>query len=137
MDEMLGQRPRKVVRNESDSPGGWQGHPASPAHERDPEAHGPDRGQARDPVGRVRPRILRGEEPGGGRVGERLPRGAAHGDGPGAGGSTRPSSSSFVMGDALTYIDVRETVAFHKEQKALATLALMPVSDTSAGQSGA
>jgi NDP-sugar pyrophosphorylase family protein len=41
------------------------------------------------------------------------------------------------MGDALTYIDVRETVAFHKEQKALATLALMPVSDTSAGQSGA
>jgi NDP-sugar pyrophosphorylase family protein len=36
-----------------------------------------------------------------------------------------------VMGDALTDIDVREVVAFHKEQKALATLALMPVSDTS------
>ncbi len=36
-----------------------------------------------------------------------------------------------VMGDALTDIDVREVVAFHKERKALATLALMPVSDTS------
>ncbi len=41
------------------------------------------------------------------------------------------------MGDALTDIDVREVVAFHKERKALATLALMPVSDTSARQSGA
>ncbi len=36
-----------------------------------------------------------------------------------------------VMGDALTDVDVREVVAFHKERKALATLALMPVSDTS------
>ena len=35
------------------------------------------------------------------------------------------------MGDALTDIDVREMVAFHKERKVLATLALMPVSDTS------
>src|SRR5215212_1719424 len=36
-----------------------------------------------------------------------------------------------VMGDALTDIDVREVIAFHKERKALATLALMPVFDTS------
>jgi len=36
-----------------------------------------------------------------------------------------------VMGDALTDVDVREVVAFHKERGALATLALMPVSDTS------
>jgi len=36
-----------------------------------------------------------------------------------------------VMGDALTDIDVREVVAFHKEKGALATLALMPVDDTS------
>lgn len=36
-----------------------------------------------------------------------------------------------VMGDALTDLDVREVVAFHKEREALATLALMPVSDTS------
>jgi len=36
-----------------------------------------------------------------------------------------------VMGDALTDIDVREVVAFHKEHQSLATLALMPVSDTS------
>ncbi len=36
-----------------------------------------------------------------------------------------------VMGDALTDVDVRDVVAFHKERQALATLALMPVSDTS------
>jgi len=36
-----------------------------------------------------------------------------------------------VMGDALTDIDVREVLAFHKERGALATLALMPVTDTS------
>ncbi len=36
-----------------------------------------------------------------------------------------------VMGDALTDINVREVVAFHKEREALATLALMRVSDTS------
>ncbi len=36
-----------------------------------------------------------------------------------------------VMGDALTDVDVSEVVAFHKERGALATLALMPVSDTS------
>jgi len=36
-----------------------------------------------------------------------------------------------VMGDALTDVNVREVVAFHKERGAIATLALMPVSDTS------
>jgi NDP-sugar pyrophosphorylase family protein len=36
-----------------------------------------------------------------------------------------------IMGDALTDADVREVVAFHKERGALATLALMRVSDTS------
>ncbi len=36
-----------------------------------------------------------------------------------------------IMGDALTDVDLREVVAFHKERGALATLALMPVSDTS------
>jgi len=36
-----------------------------------------------------------------------------------------------VMGDALTDVDVREVVAFHKECGALATLALMRVADTS------
>ena len=36
-----------------------------------------------------------------------------------------------VMGDALTDIDVREVVAFHKRRKATATLALMRVADTS------
>jgi mannose-1-phosphate guanylyltransferase len=36
-----------------------------------------------------------------------------------------------IMGDALTDIDVREVVSFHKERKALATLALMRVADTS------
>ena len=36
-----------------------------------------------------------------------------------------------VMGDALTDVDVREVVAFHKEQGALATLALTRVTDTS------
>ncbi len=36
-----------------------------------------------------------------------------------------------IMGDALTDVDVREVVAFHKERGALATLGLMSVSDTS------
>jgi len=36
-----------------------------------------------------------------------------------------------VMGDALTDVDVREVVAFHKEKGAIATLALVPVLDTS------
>jgi len=36
-----------------------------------------------------------------------------------------------IMGDALTDVDVRQVVAFHKERKALATLALMHVEDTS------
>ena len=36
-----------------------------------------------------------------------------------------------IMGDALTDVDLREVVAFHKERGALATLALMSVSDTS------
>ncbi len=36
-----------------------------------------------------------------------------------------------IMGDALTDIDVREIVYFHKERRALATLALMRVVDTS------
>ena len=36
-----------------------------------------------------------------------------------------------VMGDALTDVDVRELVAFHKQRGALATLALMRVEDTS------
>lgn len=36
-----------------------------------------------------------------------------------------------MMGDALTDVDVREVVAFHKERGALATLALMHVGDTS------
>jgi mannose-1-phosphate guanylyltransferase len=36
-----------------------------------------------------------------------------------------------IMGDALTDIDLRKVVSFHKERKALATLALMPVADTS------
>src|SRR5215207_3655984 len=36
-----------------------------------------------------------------------------------------------VMGDALTDIDVREVVSFHKARGALATLALMRVEDTS------
>ena len=31
-----------------------------------------------------------------------------------------------IMGDALTDIDVREVVAFHKEREALATLTLIP-----------
>jgi NDP-sugar pyrophosphorylase family protein len=35
-----------------------------------------------------------------------------------------------VMGDALTDIDVREVVSFHRERGAAATLALMPVEDT-------
>ena len=35
-----------------------------------------------------------------------------------------------VMGDALTDVDVRDVVAFHKEKGALATLALTPVEDT-------
>lgn len=36
-----------------------------------------------------------------------------------------------IMGDALTDVNLREVVAFHKEKGALATLALMPVEDTS------
>ena len=36
-----------------------------------------------------------------------------------------------IMGDALTDVDVREVVAFHKKREALATLALMRVADTS------
>lgn len=36
-----------------------------------------------------------------------------------------------IMGDALTNMHFREGVTFHKEHGALATLALMPVSDTS------
>lgn len=36
-----------------------------------------------------------------------------------------------VMGDALTDVDLREVVAFHKERGALATLALMRVENTS------
>ena len=36
-----------------------------------------------------------------------------------------------IMGDALTDVDLREVVAFHKDRGALATLALMPVLDTS------
>jgi mannose-1-phosphate guanylyltransferase len=36
-----------------------------------------------------------------------------------------------IMGDALTDIDVREVVAFHKERAAIATLALVRVADTS------
>lgn len=36
-----------------------------------------------------------------------------------------------IMGDALTDVDVRDVVAFHKEREALATLALMRVADTS------
>jgi mannose-1-phosphate guanylyltransferase len=35
-----------------------------------------------------------------------------------------------VMGDALTDVDVRDVVAFHKERGAKATLALTPVEDT-------
>ena len=35
-----------------------------------------------------------------------------------------------IMGDALTDVDVRHVVAFHKEKGALATLALTPVEDT-------
>jgi mannose-1-phosphate guanylyltransferase len=36
-----------------------------------------------------------------------------------------------IMGDALTDVDVREVVAFHRKRGALATLALMRVADTS------
>jgi mannose-1-phosphate guanylyltransferase len=36
-----------------------------------------------------------------------------------------------IMGDALTDVDVREVVAFHRERGALATLALMRVADAS------
>lgn len=55
-----------------------------------------------------------------------------------AGGVKRfASSASFdetfvvIMGDALTDVDVREAVSFHKEKGALATLALMRIADTS------
>ena len=45
----------------------------------------------------------------------------------------RHFSETFVviMGDALTDVDVQSMVAFHKKNKALATLALVPVSDPS------
>src|SRR5829696_5176472 len=36
-----------------------------------------------------------------------------------------------VMGDALTDVDLRDVIAFHKERGALATLALVRVADTS------
>lgn len=36
-----------------------------------------------------------------------------------------------IMGDALTDVDIRELVSFHKEKRALATLALKPVEDIS------
>ncbi len=36
-----------------------------------------------------------------------------------------------VMGDALTDVDIREIVSFHKEKGAIATLALVRVADTS------
>jgi NDP-sugar pyrophosphorylase family protein len=36
-----------------------------------------------------------------------------------------------VMGYALTDVDVRDVVVFHRERGALATLALMPVDDDS------
>jgi mannose-1-phosphate guanylyltransferase len=55
----------------------------------------------------------------------------------GTAGSVNRIAGSFgetfvvIMGDALTDVDVREVVAFHKERGALATLALMRVADTS------
>jgi NDP-sugar pyrophosphorylase family protein len=36
-----------------------------------------------------------------------------------------------IMGDALTNVNLREVIAFHKEREALATLALIPVRNTS------
>src|SRR5215210_1473622 len=55
----------------------------------------------------------------------------------GTAGSVRRMAEHFwetfvvIMGDALTDVDVREVVSFHKERGALATLALMRVADTS------
>ena len=55
----------------------------------------------------------------------------------GTGGSVKRIADRFgetfvvIMGDALTDVDVREVVAFHRERGALATLALMRVADTS------
>jgi mannose-1-phosphate guanylyltransferase len=55
----------------------------------------------------------------------------------GTAGSVRRIADRFgetfvvIMGDALTDVDVREVVAFHRERGALATLALMRVADTS------
>src|SRR5215207_1198556 len=55
----------------------------------------------------------------------------------GTAGSVRRLAGRFgetfvvIMGDALTDVDVREVVDFHKERGALATLALMRVADTS------
>jgi NDP-sugar pyrophosphorylase family protein len=55
----------------------------------------------------------------------------------GTAGSVRRVAANFdetfvvIMGDALTDVDVREVVTFHKEHGALATLALMRVTDTS------
>ncbi|MBA2441542.1 MAG: NDP-sugar synthase [Rubrobacter sp.] len=54
----------------------------------------------------------------------------------GTAGGVRQLSEHFdetfvvIMGDALTDVDLRELVAFHRAQGALATLALMPVADT-------
>jgi mannose-1-phosphate guanylyltransferase len=55
----------------------------------------------------------------------------------GTAGSVRRIADRFdetfvvIMGDALTDVDVREVVAFHRQREALATLALMHVTDTS------
>jgi len=55
----------------------------------------------------------------------------------GTAGSVKRIADSFgetfvvIMGDALTDVDVREVVSFHKERGALVTLALMRVADTS------
>ncbi len=64
--------------------------------------------------------MLRREHPGRRHVGERLPRGAAHGDGRGVKRLAERFDDTFVViGDALTDADVREVVAFHKERGAL------------------
>lgn len=47
-----------------------------------------------------------------------------------AGSATFEDTFVVIMGDALTDVDVRQVVAFHKEKGALATLALTPVEDT-------
>ena len=60
-------------------------------------------------------------------------RGAAYGDGRRreAHGRLLRQNLRSHHGDALTDVDVREVSAFHRESKALATLALMRVADTS------